>query len=80
MKAGTIGWVILFFAVFFAFVSQAILSIKMLEFRNQLTKSQIMNYEFSSKALREKFKEMLGHTEDIKAEIQANVLESSILN
>lgn len=80
MKSRSIVIVTVILFIVFALMLQSILSLKMLEFRNQLTKAQIMNYEFSSKTLREKFKEMLNHSEDFKAEIKLNVLETSILN
>ncbi|MCC6275546.1 MAG: hypothetical protein IT569_06795 [Leptospiraceae bacterium] len=65
---------------FFAFLSAAILNIKMLELKNRLAKSQILNYEFSSVALKTKFKDLLGSSENYQKEIQSNILESGIIS
>ncbi|PJZ70415.1 hypothetical protein CH373_04900 [Leptospira perolatii] len=67
-------------SVFFILIAEAILSIKMLELRVQLTKSQIMNYEFSSEVLKHKFRQMLGSQQDITQEIYTSAMESRVLN
>ena len=62
------------------FIVNAILQVKLIELKVQLTKSQIMNYEFSSEILKRKFRLMLAGREDLKSEIETTALESSIMN
>lgn len=73
---------ILFFLLllFFAISSQSIVSVKMEELRFNILKDQLMNYELSGVALREKFKSMFLDKEDTVNEIKLNILESSIMN
>lgn len=80
MKRSYILILIALIIVFFIFISNAILSIKILELKVLLTKSQLMNYEFSSEILKKKFKTILDARENYKAEIETSAMESSVLN
>ena len=52
---------VLFFLllIFFGLASRAIIDIKLQELRFQLTKEQLLNYELSSKVLKDKIRQMM---------------------
>jgi hypothetical protein len=64
----------------FIFSSKAIIDIKLQELRFYLVKEQLLNYELSSKVLKEKIKQMLLSKDDYTSEIRNNILESNIMN
>ncbi len=70
----------LFLISIFVFSSKAIVDIKLQELRFYLVKEQLLNYELSSKVLREKIKQMLLFKDDYKNEIKTTILESNIMN
>lgn len=78
-KFGTI-FLIITLLLFFTIASEAILSVKMRELKLELSKSQMMNYEFSSQALRKKFKLMLVENISIKEELLNSSLDSYVMN
>ncbi|MCE9500086.1 MAG: hypothetical protein K8R21_06265, partial [Leptospira sp.] len=70
-----------FLLFFFFFVSRSIISTRLLELKYQISREQLMNYELSSRVLREKFKQLIYRgKEDFKTEVKFSVLESSIMN
>ncbi|TGL90486.1 hypothetical protein EHQ68_03370 [Leptospira congkakensis] len=69
---------ILFF--FFAVASQAIVSVKLQELRFGILRDQLMNYQLSSKTLRERLKQMFLSKDDYMSEVKVNILESGIMN
>jgi tetratricopeptide (TPR) repeat protein len=72
---------VFFFLIFvFFFSSKAIVDIKLQELRFYLVKEQLLNYELSSKVLREKIKQMLINKDDYTSEIKNTILESNIMN
>lgn len=65
----------------FAVISQAIISVKMLELRVKISRERILNYELSSRVLKEKFRKLsAGSHDDFSSEVKQNVLEASIMN
>lgn len=72
--------VFLFLISVFVFSSKSIVDIKVQELRFYLVKEQLLNYELSSKVLREKIKQMLLFKDDYKNEIKNTILESNIMN
>ncbi len=66
--------------ILFLISSQSIVGAKLLELRLNIQKDQVMNYELSSKALKDKLKQIFIERENFENEIKLNVLESSILN
>ncbi|WCL49034.1 tetratricopeptide repeat protein [Leptospira sp. GIMC2001] len=64
----------------FLMISKSIISIKLFEMRTELTHSQMMNYEFSSQALRKRYKELLFDSDNFDNEIRNTILDSLILN
>lgn len=64
----------------FVFSSKSIVDIKLQELRFYLVKEQLLNYELSSKVLREKIKQILLYKDDYKNEIKNTILESNIMN
>lgn len=70
----------LFLISIFVFSSKSIVDIKVQELRFYLVKEQLLNYELSSKVLREKIKQMLLFKDDYKNEIKNTILESNIMN
>ncbi|MCB1179833.1 MAG: hypothetical protein KDK36_19810 [Leptospiraceae bacterium] len=64
----------------FFFSSNSIVSIKVQELRFYLAKEQLLNYELSSKVLKEKIRQMLLSKDDYTNEIKNNILESNIMN
>jgi len=60
--------------------SRAIVDVKIQELRFQLTKEQLLNYELSSKVLKEKIRQMMLTKDDYTNEIKVNILESSVMN
>jgi tetratricopeptide (TPR) repeat protein len=71
---------LIFLIVFFFLSSKAIVDIKLQELRFYLTKEQLLNYELSSKVLKEKIKQMILSKDDYTNEIKNNILESNIMN
>lgn len=74
---------ILFFAiilVFFFVSSRSIVNVKIQELRFQLTKEQLLNFELSSKVLKEKIRQMRLDKDDYSKEIKMNILESNVMN
>ena len=74
---------ILFFLlllIFFGLASRAIVDVKLQELRFQLTKEQLLNYELSSKVLKDKIRQMMLSKDDYTNEIKVNILESSVMN
>lgn len=80
MSRNIIVIIILLLLVFFSLASQAILRVKLKELKMELTKSQIMNYEFSSQSLRKKFKQMLVENANIQDELLNSNLDSYVMN
>ncbi len=72
--------VILGLALLFALITQAIISVTLLELRVQIASERILNFELSSRMLKTRFRQMLSGDDSIKSEIKLNVLESSVLN
>jgi hypothetical protein len=66
--------------ILFLVSSQSIIGAKLLELRLNIQKDQVMNYELSSKALKDKLRQVFIDRENFENEIKLNVLESSILN
>lgn len=76
---------ILIVLLLFALVSQAIISVKLLELRVQVSHDRLFNYELSSRVLKARFRQMIvdesGSSNDrFKNEIKRNLLESTIMN
>lgn len=71
---------LLLILVFFFTASQAIVKVKVQELRFQLSKEQLLNYELSSRVLKEKIKQMRLDKENFTNEIKMNVLESGVMN
>ena len=64
---------ILFFLlllIFFGLASRAIVDVKLQELRFQLTKEQLLNYELSSKVLKDKIRQMMLSKDDYTNEIK----------
>jgi tetratricopeptide (TPR) repeat protein len=66
--------------VFFSIMSNSIIDIKLLELKFYVNKEQLLNYELSSKILREKIKNILISKDDYVAELKNNILESAVMN
>lgn len=67
----------------FAVVGQAIIQVKLLELRMQVSRDRLFNYELSSRVLKARFRSMIGSgaaREDFRTEVERNVLETRILN
>ncbi len=64
----------------FGLASRAIIDVKIQELRFQLTKEQLLNYELSSKVLKDKIRQMMLTKDDYTNEIKVNILESSVMN
>lgn len=69
----------------FALVSQAIISVKLLELRVQVSHDRLFNYELSSRVLKARFRQMIASQsasgdDSFKSEIKRNLLESTIMN
>ncbi|MBK8398859.1 MAG: hypothetical protein IPL26_26875 [Leptospiraceae bacterium] len=73
---------VLFFLllIFFGLASRAIIDIKLQELRFQLSKEQLLNYELSSKVLKDKIRQMMLDKDNYTNEIQVNILESNVMN
>jgi len=71
---------ILLLALLFALITQAIVSVTLLELRVQIAAERILNFELSSRMLKTRFRQMLTGEDNLKGEIKVNVLESSVLN
>ncbi len=76
---------ILVVLLLFALVSQAIISVKLLELRVQVSHDRLFNYELSSRVLKARFRQMIvsqgdDSTDRFKNEIKRNLLESTIMN
>ena len=56
------------------------MDVKLQELRFQLTKEQLLNYELSSKVLKDKIRQMMLSKDDYTNEIKVNILESSVMN
>ena len=65
---------------FFSLMSNSIIDIKVLELKFYVNKEQLLNYELSSKVLREKIKNILITKDDYVSELKNNILESAIMN
>ncbi len=74
--------IVLFFLILiiFGLASRAIIDVKIQELRFQLTKEQLLNYELSSKVLKDKIRQMMLTKDDYTNEIKVNILESSVMN
>ncbi len=70
----------LFLLSLFFISSNSIVSIKIQELRFYLAKEQLLNYELSSKVLKEKIRQMMLNRDDYTNEIKNNILESNIMN
>lgn len=66
--------------IFFVLAANSIIEIKILELKFYLNKEQLLNYELSSKVLREKIKFILFNKDDYNSELKTNILESTIMN
>ena len=66
--------------IIFGLASRAIIDVKIQELRFQLTKEQLLNYELSSKVLKDKIRQMMLTKDDYTNEIKVNILESSVMN
>ena len=65
----------------FAFVAQAIIGVKLLELRVKISRERILNYELSSRVLKEKFISLVrSESQGFQKEIKQNLLESAIMN
>ncbi|MCR9143789.1 MAG: hypothetical protein NXI24_16195 [bacterium] len=76
---------ILVVLLIFALVSQAIISVKLLELRVQVSHDRLFNYELSSRVLKARFRQMVAsqnqsRNDSFKNEIKRNLLESTIMN
>ncbi len=76
---------ILVVLLLFALVSQAIISVKLLELRVQVSHDRLFNYELSSRVLKARFRQMIAsqnetRNDSFKNEIKRNLLESTIMN
>ncbi|MDX1957975.1 MAG: hypothetical protein SFU98_05350 [Leptospiraceae bacterium] len=71
---------IILILILFFFSSRSIASVKIQELRFYLAKEQLLNYELSSKVLKEKIKQMLISKDDFTNEIKNNIIESNIMN
>lgn len=69
-----------FILVFFFVSSRSIVNVKIQELRFQLTKEQLLNFELSSKVLKEKIRQMRLDKDDYSKEIKMNILESNVMN
>ncbi|MBP7283547.1 MAG: hypothetical protein KBA66_18320 [Leptospiraceae bacterium] len=74
--------ILLFFLLLITFglASRAIVDVKIQELRFQLTKEQLLNYELSSKVLKDKIRQMMLDKDNYTNEIQVNILESNVMN
>ncbi len=80
-SGGTLA--VLIVLLLFALVGQAIIQVKLLELRVQVSRDRLFNYELSSRVLKARFRSMIGSAsarEDFRTEVERNVLESRILN
>jgi tetratricopeptide (TPR) repeat protein len=66
--------------LFFLVSIDSVIQTKFVELRLGIQKNQLMNYELSSKALREKFRRIFLERENIEGELRLNALESNLLN
>ncbi len=66
--------------IFFFVSSKSIVNVKIQELRFQLTKEQLLNFELSSKVLKEKIRQMRMDKDDYSKEIKMNILESNVMN
>jgi len=66
--------------ILFVLSANSIIEIKILELKFYLNKEQLLNYELSSKVLREKIKFILFNKDDYNSELKTNILESTIMN
>ncbi len=66
--------------IFFFVSSRAIVNVKIQELRFHLTKEQLLNYELSSKILKEKIRQMRLDKDDYSKEIKMNIQESNVMN
>jgi tetratricopeptide (TPR) repeat protein len=65
---------------FFFITTQSIISARIMDLKVRIQKDQIMNYELSSKTLRDKIKQVYQDRDNFKEEMRLNVLESNVLN
>ncbi|HMV81250.1 MAG TPA: hypothetical protein PLJ29_09100 [Leptospiraceae bacterium] len=80
MNQRTIIALFIAIVIFFLYSSRAIVGVKIQELRFYLAKEQLLNYELSSKVLREKIKQMMLSKDDYRKEIANSILESNIMN
>ncbi len=80
MNQRTIIALFIAIVIFFLYSSRAIVGVKIQELRFYLAKEQLLNYELSSKVLREKIKQMMLSKDDYRKEISNSILESNIMN
>ncbi|MCB1319245.1 MAG: hypothetical protein KDK34_03270, partial [Leptospiraceae bacterium] len=79
-RGGAIVFIVGVLLLFFL-SAQAIVSVKLLELRVQISRDRLLNYELSSRVLKNRFKQLiLENNDDFHQEISRNVLESSIMN
>ncbi|MCB1158124.1 MAG: tetratricopeptide repeat protein, partial [Leptospiraceae bacterium] len=64
----------------FGFVSWSIVRIKLKELKYYVAKDQLLNLQFSSELLRDKFKQLMLYKDDYKKEIALNIQDSTVLN
>ena len=75
------SWLMVLVLILILVVStQAIIQAKLFELKVTVSRDRLMNFELSSKVLRQRFKEKLENQDDYRSEIKRNVLEASILN
>jgi hypothetical protein len=82
MKRRYLTFLLLLLLLFsgFAFVSWAIVKIKLKELKYYVTKEQVLNLQLSSDVLKEKFKQLLLYKEDYKKELSISIMDSTVLN
>lgn len=65
----------------FIIIAQAIISVKFLELRVKISRERILNYELSSKVLKQRFVHILeSEKKGFNSEVTQNVLEAAIMN
>lgn len=72
--------IIILMIIIFITSANSIIEIKFLELKFYINKEQLLNYELSSKVLREKMKNIIFNKDDFNAELRNNILESTIMN
>ncbi|MCC5813709.1 MAG: hypothetical protein JJT78_03060 [Leptospira sp.] len=65
---------------FFFITTQSIISARIVDLKVRIQKDQIMNYELSSKTLRDKIRQVYQDRDNFQEEMRLNVIESNVLN